>query len=167
MKKYTSIVCAFLCLWALLMSCSSEIKITGNLDILPTIYPDYQGVILPPNIAPLDFEVQYDEPGDWALQVITSEKSYTIHADNRLFTFDMKLWKNRLLERGAKCAFPILSFPSVSLLGVNVRELISDSDLQAKGMKAVADRTNAAASVSFMDLSVEAEAFGAEVLASD
>ena len=81
--------------------------------------------------------------------------------------FDMKLWKNRLLERGAKCAFPILSFPSVSLLGVNVRELISDSDLQAKGMKAVADRTNAAASVSFMDLSVEAEAFGAEVLASD
>ena len=81
--------------------------------------------------------------------------------------FDMKLWKNGLLGCGAKGAFPILSFPSVSLLGVSVRQLISDSDLQAKGMKAVADRTNAVASVSFMDLSVEAEAFGAEVMASD
>ena len=81
--------------------------------------------------------------------------------------FDMKLWKNGLLGCGAKGAFPILSFPSVSLLGVSVRQLISDSELQAKGMKAVADRTNAVASVSFMDLSVEAEAFGAEVMASD
>ena len=102
MKKYTTIVCAFLCLWAILMSCSSEIKITGNLDILPTIYPDYQGVTLPPNIAPLDFEVQSDESGDWALQVITSEKSYTIHADNRLFTFDMKLWKELLSNNRGK-----------------------------------------------------------------
>jgi uroporphyrinogen decarboxylase len=52
-------------------------------------------------------------------------------------------------------------------LGVTVRELISDSALQAKGMKAVADRTDSAASVSFMDLSVEAECFGAKVIVSD
>ena len=49
-----------------------------------------------------------------------------------------------------KKPLPILSFPCVSLLGVTVRELISDSDLQAKGMKAVADRVDAAAAVSFM-----------------
>ena len=66
-----------------------------------------------------------------------------------------------------KKTLPVLSFPCVSLLGITVRELISDSTLQAKGMKAVADRTDSAASVSFMDLSVEAECFGATVVVSD
>ena len=62
---------------------------------------------------------------------------------------------------------PILSFPAVQLLGVGVRELISDSELQARGMAAIAARTSAAAAVSFMDLSVEAECFGAKVRFSD
>lgn len=81
--------------------------------------------------------------------------------------YDMKQWINSLKGSGAKKAMPVLSFPCVSLLGVSVRELISDSDLQAKGMKMIADRTPAAASVSFMDLSVEAECFGATVVVSD
>ena len=67
----------------------------------------------------------------------------------------------------SKKPLPILSFPSVSLLDVSVRELISNSMLQAQAMKAVADRTDAAAAVSFMDLSVEAECFGASVIFSD
>lgn len=79
----------------------------------------------------------------------------------------MKLWIENLRGTQSKRAMPILSFPCVSLLGVTVRELISDSELQAKGMKLVADRTKAAASVSFMDLSVEAECFGATVVVSD
>ena len=79
----------------------------------------------------------------------------------------MKQWIESLKGTGAKKPIPVLSFPCVSLLGITVRELISDSELQAKGMKAVADRTDAGASVSFMDLSVEAECFGAEVIISD
>ena len=62
---------------------------------------------------------------------------------------------------------PVLSFPCVQLLGISVRELISDSTLQAKGMKAVADRVPSAASVSLMDLSVEAECFGSRIRVSD
>ncbi len=81
--------------------------------------------------------------------------------------YNMKQWINSLKGTGAKKPIPVLSFPCVSLLGITVRELISDSALQAKGMKAVADRTDAAASVSFMDLSVEAECFGAIVVVSD
>lgn len=80
---------------------------------------------------------------------------------------NMKQWINSLKSTGAKKPIPVLSFPCVSLLGVTVRELISDSALQAKGMKMVADRTDAGASVSFMDLSVEAECFGATVVVSD
>ena len=79
----------------------------------------------------------------------------------------MRSWIENMKGTKPKKAMPVLSFPCVSLLGVTVRELISDSDLQAKGMKLVADRTDAAASVSFMDLSVEAECFGANVVVSD
>lgn len=80
---------------------------------------------------------------------------------------DMKLWLESFMGSHKKKPLPILSFPCVSLLGVRVRELISDSELQAKGMKAIAQRTDAAAAVSFMDLSVEAECFGATVVVSD
>ena len=79
----------------------------------------------------------------------------------------MNTWIEELLGANIKKPLPILSFPSVSLLGVSVKELISSSELQAKGMKAVADATDASAAVSFMDLSVEAEAFGATICVSD
>lgn len=80
---------------------------------------------------------------------------------------DMKQWLESVKNTAKKKPFPILSFPCVSLLDVSVRELTGDSDLQAKGMKAVADRHDTLASVSMMDLSVEAEAFGATVRFSD
>ena len=79
----------------------------------------------------------------------------------------MKTWIEELLSAESKKPLPILSFPSVSLLGVSVKELISSSELQARGMKVIADATDAAAAVSFMDLSVEAEAFGATVCISE
>lgn len=80
---------------------------------------------------------------------------------------DMKKWLRDIKDAPVKKAMPVLSFPCVSLLGISVSELISDSDMQAKGMKMVADRTDASAAVSFMDLSVEAECFGATVCVSD
>lgn len=66
-----------------------------------------------------------------------------------------------------KKALPILSFPAIQKLGVTVKELISESDLQAKCMKIIADETDAAASVSLMDLSLEAEYFGSTIRFSD
>ena len=80
---------------------------------------------------------------------------------------NMKQWFAQLSNTQTKKALPILSFPSATLLGVTVRELISSSDLQARGMKAVADRCDTLAAVSLMDLSVEAEAFGATIKPDD
>ena len=80
---------------------------------------------------------------------------------------NMTEWLDSLRASPRKQALPILSFPSVGLLGVSVRELISDSALQAEGMRLVAENTRAAAAVSLMDLSVEAECFGATVRFSD
>ena len=62
---------------------------------------------------------------------------------------------------------PILSFPGTQLTGITVRELVYSGVKQAQCMKAVADRWDTLASVSLMDLSVEAEAFGSPVRFSD
>lgn len=80
---------------------------------------------------------------------------------------NMYAWIEDQKAATAKKALPVLSFPSVQLLGIMVRELINDSDLQAKGMKAVADRVPTAAAVSLMDLSLEAECFGSKIRVSD
>lgn len=80
---------------------------------------------------------------------------------------DMKKWLENLIGTKEKKAFPILSFPSISLMGMTVKELIHDSQAQARGMKLIADRTNSLAAVSMMDLSVEAEAFGSKIRVTD
>ncbi len=81
---------------------------------------------------------------------------------------NMNQWIKDVYDAPVKKALPILSFPSIQLMGVTVKELINDSGLQATGMKAVADRTpNAGGSVSLMDLSLEAECFGAPIRVED
>jgi len=80
---------------------------------------------------------------------------------------NMYQWLSDVKAAKNKQSMPVLSYPSIQLLGITVRQLLSDSDLQSKGMKAVADRVPSLASVSLMDLSVEAEAFGAAVRFSD
>lgn len=80
---------------------------------------------------------------------------------------NMRNWLEQIKTAPVRKPMPVLSFPCVQLMGISVKELISSSDNQAKGMKAVADRVDSLASVSFMDLSLEAEAFGAEIKVTD
>ena len=78
----------------------------------------------------------------------------------------MKEKVKNLLEHKEKTV-PILSFPSTQLLGISVKELISSAEMQVKGMEAIAEKCNIGASLNMMDLSVEAEAFGAKVVFYD
>lgn len=80
---------------------------------------------------------------------------------------NMKQWAIELMAAPVKKPLPLLSFPCIQLMNISVQQLIGDSALQAKGMKLVADRVASAASVSLMDLSVEAEAFGAAIHVSE
>ena len=48
---------------------------------------------------------------------------------------NMKNWLEELKNAPKKQALPILSFPSVQLMGISVKELIADSKTQAKAMK--------------------------------
>ena len=78
----------------------------------------------------------------------------------------MKEKVKKILENKAKTV-PILSFPSTQLLGISVKDLISSAEMQVKGMEAISEKCNIGASLNMMDLSVEAEAFGAKVVFYD
>lgn len=80
---------------------------------------------------------------------------------------NMKQWVSDMIEAPVKKPLPVLTFPAIQKMGITVKEFISDSDLQAQGMKIIADLTDSAAALSMMDLSLEAECFGSTIHFSD
>lgn len=74
----------------------------------------------------------------------------------------MKKKASELLKHKNKTV-PILSFPSTQLMGISVKELLLSSEMQVRGMMAIAEKCNIGAALNMMDLSVEAEAFGAQI----
>ena len=81
---------------------------------------------------------------------------------------NMMKWVDDVIAADKKKAMPVLTFPSVQMMGdITVNDLVRDANLQAKGMEIIAERTDCAAALSYMDLSVEAEAFGSNIRYSD
>ena len=80
---------------------------------------------------------------------------------------DRTRWVQDMIREGRKRPLPVLSFPGIQITGHTVEETVRSGNLQAECMKAVADRFDMAAVLGLMDLSVEAEAFGAPVCYSD
>ena len=80
---------------------------------------------------------------------------------------NMAKWVADTIASPAKKGFPVLSFPAIQKMDVAVKDLIGSADLQAEAMRLVAESTPSAASVSFMDLSVEAESFGSRTVFRD
>lgn len=80
---------------------------------------------------------------------------------------NMYKWLEGVRSSKKKKPFPVLSYPAIGKMGITVKELISDAEYQARGMMLIADATDSLASVSLMDLSVEAECFGSTVRVSD
>lgn len=76
---------------------------------------------------------------------------------------NMKQWVADYINAPVKKAMPVLSFPGVQIIGHTVEEMVRSGELQAQCMKAIADRFDTGVAFSLMDLSVEAEAFGAPV----
>lgn len=71
------------------------------------------------------------------------------------------LWETARSE--SQRALPILSFPAAQKMNVTVEQLVKDPELMAQAMEIASKETDTLAAVSLMDLSVEAEAFGAAV----
>lgn len=74
-------------------------------------------------------------------------------------------WKT--IIKKDKRALPIITFPAVTKMNISVKELINNSDLQVEALKIIKDECNPLALMGFMDLSVEAECFGAKIKFSD
>ena len=80
---------------------------------------------------------------------------------------DMNKWIETLKKEKNTKAMPVLSFPGSQILNVGVDRLVASGELQAQCMKVIADRYPTLASLALMDLSVEAEAFGSDILFTD
>lgn len=76
----------------------------------------------------------------------------------------MDQWKRNLIASGTRHALPLVLLPGVAHLNRSVRDAVYDAALQAEAVLYLADKYPAPAAVMMMDLSLEAEAFGASVI---
>lgn len=75
----------------------------------------------------------------------------------------MREWKAQIMHQTSRMAFPIMTHPGIEMLGITVRQAVTDGEAQARVIRLLAEKFPFAASSMIMDLSVEAEAFGAEI----
>jgi uroporphyrinogen decarboxylase len=80
---------------------------------------------------------------------------------------DMRQWKGEALSSRARLALPILTNLGFDQTGATIRQGATDARIQARAIQALAESYRFAASPMMMDLSVEAEAFGARIRLSD
>ena len=81
---------------------------------------------------------------------------------------NMYKWISDTIAERNKKAAPLISYPAAQTLYIPVQELVADSSQMAIGMYLIAEHYPMMAfAPSYMDLSVEAEAFGAKTVYSD
>ena len=72
-----------------------------------------------------------------------------------------------MLQAQKRLAIPIMTHPGIEICGCTVRQAVTDGSVHADAICALNERFPSAAVTAIMDLTVEAEAFGAEVLFSE
>jgi hypothetical protein len=104
MKNFTALLLKLcvLCLISLLLPCfalTADVN-SGNADVLvdrpPKIHPDYTDITIPPNIAPLNFQIQ--EPGArYDVKIYSKQANpIEIHSRGPAITIPMRKWKKLL-----------------------------------------------------------------------
>jgi uroporphyrinogen decarboxylase len=81
--------------------------------------------------------------------------------------FSVTEWLRSILDADQRLAMPITTFPGMELINKPVRALFVDGQVQFECVAALARKYPSIAALTAMDLSVEAEAFGAPVKLSD
>ena len=77
---------------------------------------------------------------------------------------NMTEWMRSLVADKRTAAVPIMTHPGIELIGKRVVDAVSDGRVHADAVKALADKYPTAAATVIMDLTVEAEAFGADIV---
>lgn len=76
---------------------------------------------------------------------------------------DMTRWMNDIIANKKVAAIPVMTHPGIELIGKTVREAVTKGDIHHEAIVALAEKYPTAAATVIMDLTVEAEAFGAEI----
>jgi len=81
--------------------------------------------------------------------------------------YNMKKWVLDLSTSAKRRAMPIMTYPGLEIANKTVKDITTNGKAQFECIEAVAKKYPSVASVMVMDLSVEAEAFGSNVIFSD
>lgn len=77
---------------------------------------------------------------------------------------NMKEWISQTIQRKETIAIPIMTHPGIEFIGKKVHDAVTNGQVHYEAIKALCDKYPAAAATVIMDLTVEAEAFGAEII---
>ena len=77
---------------------------------------------------------------------------------------NMKEWICQTIQRKETIAIPIMTHPGIEFIGKTVHDAVTNGQVHYEAIKALCDKYPAAAATVIMDLTVEAEAFGAEII---
>ena len=76
---------------------------------------------------------------------------------------DMTRWMKDIIDSKSVAAIPVMTHPGIEIIGETVRSAVTDGEIHHKAIVALAEKYPTAAATVIMDLTVEAEAFGAEI----
>ncbi len=80
---------------------------------------------------------------------------------------NMTQWVADIISQREVKAVPVMTHPGIEINGHTVREAVSDGRIHADAVLALAKKYDSAAACTIMDLTTEAEAFGADIAFSD
>ena len=79
----------------------------------------------------------------------------------------MRQWVADIIRQREVAAIPVMTHPGIEQNGHTVRQAVSDGNIHYQAVITLAQQFPSAAACTIMDLTTEAEAFGAEIAFSD
>ena len=82
-------------------------------------------------------------------------------------TINMTQWVADIIRQRKVAAIPVMTHPGIELNGHTVRQAVSNGNIHYEAVRTLAKQFPSAAACTIMDLTTEAEAFGAQIAFSD
>ena len=135
MRKMFSSINKVLAAAALLAACSSKPTNVTQVNQTPAIYPDYVGVTIPTDIAPLNFAMVDDEVEAIDVEV-TGSKGGSLHAQGEEADFDIDAWHELLAQnKGGVLSFVVCALKNGLWIGYQLFTVdVSEQPLEAWGV---------------------------------
>lgn len=90
----------FICMMMLWGCSQGNVNIVGQTEDTLPVFPDYDGVTVPVNIAPLNLSLL--EPGEYHLTVMGANSSINVRSKNSAFDIPLKAWRKLLASNTDK-----------------------------------------------------------------